>query len=77
MHSLRGWALSVALLAVVFASAGASAEDKWAPDEMTGVKVGEKAPDFTLKDQNGKEVALSDLVKQGTVALNFYRSANW
>ena len=42
-----------------------------------GIKVGEKAPAFKLKDQNGKEQSLEDLVKQGSVALVFYRSADW
>ena len=28
----------------------------------TGSKVGDTAPDFTLPDQNGKPVALSDLL---------------
>jgi hypothetical protein len=42
-----------------------------------GVKVGEKAPAFKLKDQNGKEQSLEDLVKKSGVALVFYRSADW
>ena len=48
-----------------------------APDEMTGIKVGEKVPDFTLKDQNGVEHSLGEFLKEGTVALMFFRSANW
>ncbi len=77
MHgSIRG-TLLVVLLGLVLATAGVPAQDEWAPDEMTGVGVGEKAPDFELKDQNGEEVGLSDLLKQGTVALVFFRSANW
>lgn len=48
-----------------------------APDEMTGIGVGEKAPDFKLKDQNGMEHSLSDLLKEGRVALMFFRSAYW
>ena len=42
-----------------------------------GIKVGEKAPAFKLKDQHGGEQSLEDLVKQGSVALVFYRSADW
>ena len=37
------------------------------------VKVGERAPDFTLPDAFGKPVALSDLLKHGPVVLTFYR----
>lgn len=77
MHGSMRCALSAALVVLVLATAGVPAQDQRAPDEMTGVGVGEKAPDFELKDQNGQEVALSDLLKQGTVALVFFRSANW
>ncbi len=40
-------------------------------------QVGEKAPRFTLKDQEGKERSLDELLKKGKVALVFYRSADW
>ena len=48
-----------------------------ASENNTGLKVGEKAPDFKLKDQNGEERTLKDLTKDGSVALVFYRSASW
>lgn len=49
-----------------------------APEEKTGLKVGEKAPKFTLKDQAGKERKLDDFLADGTtVAVVFYRSASW
>ncbi len=70
---LRGLAVSVGLCAALGA---ASAADP-APEEKTGLKVGEKAPAFTLKDQAGKERALKDLLQDGPVALVFYRSASW
>lgn len=38
-----------------------------------GIRLGDKAPDFTLKDQNGKEVNLYQLLKKGPVVLNWYR----
>ena len=37
------------------------------------LKVGERAPDFTLPDVYGKPVALSELLKHGPVVLTFYR----
>lgn len=40
-----------------------------------GVKSGETAPDFSLTDSRGKQVALSSLLKQGPVVLVFYRGA--
>lgn len=41
-------------------------EDKAA---TAGAKVGEKAPDFALKDTDGKEVRLSDYTKQGKIVV--------
>ena len=43
--------------------------------EPTGLKVGDKAPDFTVVDQNGKEVSLSEALEEGKVILTFYRGA--
>jgi cytochrome oxidase Cu insertion factor (SCO1/SenC/PrrC family) len=59
------------------ALAGTCRADDKAPDEKTGLKVGAKAPSFTLKDQNGKERSLDQFLKNGKVALVFYRSAGW
>ena len=36
------------------------------------VRVGDRAPDFTLPEQTGKPVQLRDLVGRGTVVLYFY-----
>jgi len=36
-------------------------------------KVGDKAPDFTLKDSKGKDVQLATLLKDGPVVLTWYR----
>ena len=70
---LRGWAIAFGFL---IGTGVASAADP-APDEKTGIKVGEKAPEFKLKDQAGEERALSALLKDGPVALVFFRSAGW
>ena len=45
-------------------SPAARAQDraKPSPEEQTGVKVGEKAPKFKLKDQEGRERSLDDLL---------------
>ena len=59
------------------AVAVAQAKGKPAPQDQTGLKVGEKAPKFTLKDQDGKDRSLDDLLESGKVALVFYRSAGW
>lgn len=71
------WIFSAALV-FGLATALAYGEGDPAPDAMTGIDVGEKAPDFTLKDQNGEEHSLSGLLSgDDTVALMFFRSANW
>ncbi len=41
--------------------------------QQKSIKVGGKAPDFTLSDQNGKQVKLSKIVKKNNVVLVFYR----
>jgi peroxiredoxin len=38
-----------------------------------GLFISSKAPDFKAKDQDGKEIRLKDLLKQGKVVLVFYR----
>jgi peroxiredoxin Q/BCP len=39
------------------------------------LKVGDKAPDFTLPDSDGKPVSLSSLLESGPVILAFYTKA--
>ncbi len=41
----------------------------------SGLKAGDKAPDFTLPDTEGKPVTLSRLLEQGPVILAFYPKA--
>lgn len=41
------------------------------------LKVGDRAPAVSLTDHNGKVVTLEKLLKNGQVALVFYRSASW
>ena len=41
------------------------------------LKIGDKAPDFTLKNEAGTEFTLSTQLKESKVALLFYRSGNW
>ena len=46
-------------------------------EKQPRIKIGEKAPEFTLEDQSGKEASLRKLLSQRPVALVFFRSANW
>ncbi len=41
--------------------------------DLNRIKIGEAAPDFTLEDQDGKPVTLSDYRGKKTVVLVFYR----
>jgi cytochrome oxidase Cu insertion factor (SCO1/SenC/PrrC family) len=45
--------------------------------EGPGIEVGAELPEIKLKDQNGDEVSIRELAKSNTVALVFYRSADW
>ncbi len=40
--------------------------------EPAALKVGDKAPDFTLPDQNGKQISLSQFQGKENVVLAFY-----
>ena len=75
----RGLGLAIAVATVLaLAPALSHAQGKSAPEAMQGtVKVGDKAPDFTLTANDGKKYTLSELTGEGAVAVMFYRSANW
>jgi len=76
---IRSIALVSALSLLCSANARSQDKGKPAPEEQTGLKVGERAPKFTLKDQDGKERSLDEFLSAGKakVALVFYRSADW
>lgn len=52
-----------------------AAEDQARLMPNPGLKVGDKAPDFSLKNPKGQAVKLSTLLKKGPVVLTFYRGA--
>jgi len=43
----------------------------------SGPEIGEKVPDFTLPDQDGKSRSLADLMGPNGALLVFTRSAHW
>ena len=46
-------------------------------DFSTGAAIGEPVPDFTLPDQRGRPVTLSEVLKESRALLVFHRSARW
>jgi cytochrome oxidase Cu insertion factor (SCO1/SenC/PrrC family) len=77
MFLVRPIALVLAISLLFAADLRAQGEGKPAPEELTGLKVGEPAPKFTLKDQEGRERSVDEFLSKGKVALVFYRSADW
>ena len=61
--------------AVCFGSLAAALASAQAPPPKTHLKVGDKAPDFTLPSTTGQPVKLSDQLGKGTVVLAFYSAA--
>lgn len=67
----------IGVSALVLAAAAPAARvlaqgmQKEGPPELT-LKVGDAAPDFSLKDQNGKDVSLRDFRGSKNVILAFY-----
>jgi cytochrome oxidase Cu insertion factor (SCO1/SenC/PrrC family) len=76
-YPIRSMTLAAALVLLAAPAAWPQDKGKPAPEEQTGLKVGAKAPPFTLKDQEGKDRSLDEILKKGKVALVFYRSADW
>jgi len=55
---------------------GFSIVNLYAQEKPEGLFINSKAPEFKLKDQNGKDISLKDLRKKGPVVIVFYRG-NW
>jgi hypothetical protein len=85
MSSSSRWtwipAMPAAALTVGIATQAISpqvAPDSTLPDvQKLGPQVGERVPDFTLKDQHGQLRTLASLMAPNGLMLVFYRSADW
>jgi len=67
-----------ALLAGLLASMSIPAQTTAKIDvSKLGPQVGERVPDFSLKDQNGKTWTLQSIMGPKGAMLVFYRSADW
>ena len=61
--------IAIVMLLAMYANAQAPNQAQ----RSAPVATGEVAPDFTLEDQNGKKIALSDARRKSPVVLVFYR----
>ena len=64
------------LLAAALLAATPAAHAQAMP-QMHEITIGQRAPSFTLKDQNDREISLDSLLKKGPVAVVFIRSVEW
>jgi len=64
---------AIALLLISFFSYEIFYVLRQVPLSAQAPRIGEKAPEFSLPDQNGKQVALADLVSPKGAVLIFYR----
>ena len=67
------------LVAVLFAALLMQGQSKRTPIDLSklGPQVGERVPDFSLKDQNGKIWTLQSIMGPKGAMLVFLRSADW
>jgi cytochrome oxidase Cu insertion factor (SCO1/SenC/PrrC family) len=70
--SLRAPFFALALAACALAQTPAKIEVS-----KLGPQVGERVPDFNLKDQNGKATTLQSILGPKGAMLVFFRSADW
>jgi len=63
----------LSLLSFAFFAYGTFYLVRQVPASTSAPRVGEKAPEFTLPDQRGKQVALADLLAGKDALLIFYR----
>jgi hypothetical protein len=75
--SIRSIMLGVVIVLLAAPMIFSQEKGEPASQEQPGLKVGESAPKFTLKDQEGSDRSLNELLEKGPVALVFYRSADW
>jgi len=70
--------LAVALLAALLLQTAVMGQPPPRIDvSKLGPQVGERVPDFMLKDQNGKTWTLQSIMGPKGAMLVFYRSADW
>ncbi len=74
-HSITLQILRCAAALVLLAATAKAADVAAVPAKE--IAVGDRAPAFTLKDQNDQEFSLATMIKKGPVAVVFIRSIDW
>jgi hypothetical protein len=67
----------LSVLGIFFFSYGLFYAARQLPESTSAPRVGQKAPDFTLPDQDGTAVALSDLLAKSNGALLIFYRGHW
>ena len=76
MISIRHLVVAIAMFFNVhsaFAQLGPKDGADLSATDLTRIKAGQSAPDFTLEDSDGKAITLSDFRGKKSVVLVFYR----
>lgn len=60
-------------LSLVYAQLGPKDGTDLSPTDLERVKAGDRAPDFTLENMDGKRISLADFRGKKNVVLVFYR----
>src|SRR5262249_49801775 len=78
IRSQRAAAAVIALSVVTAAAVHQPARAQALPDvQKLGPQVGDRVPDFTLRDQDGRQRTLASLIGPKGLMLVFFRSADW
>ena len=67
------FAMTLAALSPAHAQLGPKDGPNFKPTDLDRIKIGDKAPDFTLENMDSKRVSLSDFRQKKNVVLVFYR----
>ena len=78
MKSRSTWQIAAAFAALLV-GVPAMAQSQRTPVDVSklGPQVGERVPDFSLKDQTGKTWTLQSIMGPKGAMLVFFRSADW
>lgn len=74
---MKGFVISILAVGTASVLSSQTAQRQKIDVSKLGPQVGDRVPDFSLKDQNGKLWTLQSLMGPKGVMLVFIRSADW